>query len=130
MLIPQHEEETPQAVVTLPAVAVSRLTLRDAQFPFHQHEAAENILISIQHQSQSVRAAVAAAVEFQSGDPVAAARYTGLSHRTRNSSNSSGESETINESDTPVLRCTALTSAFSCLTAELKEVKEFVFVSI
>jgi hypothetical protein len=62
--IPQREQKTPQAVVALPPAVV---------LPLHRREAAENVPVCIQNQSQSVRAVVAAAVEFVSCETVAAA---------------------------------------------------------
>jgi hypothetical protein len=61
--IPQCEEGTPQAVVTLEAAIVRSL---------HCREAAENIPVCVGYQSQSVRAAVAEEMEFLRGETVAA----------------------------------------------------------
>jgi hypothetical protein len=65
--IPQREEETPQAIISLPT------TVPHARFPFQGREAAEHIPVCVQNERQCVRAAVTAAVECSRGETIAAA---------------------------------------------------------
>jgi hypothetical protein len=91
--IPQREEETPQAIVALQAIALMpRLPVPHPRLPLHRREADENVPICVRYQSQSIRAAVAAALK-----PSRLPRHSRLRHFARNSLNSSGHSPTISD---------------------------------
>jgi hypothetical protein len=65
--IPQHEEETPQAIVTFRAVVlVPSFPVPHARLPLHRGEAAANTPACVRYQYYSVPASVAAAMEFWS----------------------------------------------------------------